>query len=72
MFTVTFWKDAAERALSSVAGAAVALLGAEGLGLLTADWASVGSVAGLAGVVSLLKALMARNVGDPESASLAK
>lgn len=54
MFTLTFWKDAFERAVKTVAQAAVAVLAANATGLLDVDWLQIASVAGLAGLVSIL------------------
>lgn len=54
MFTLAFWKAAAERGIKTLAQSAAALLVGDGLGLLTVDWVSVGSVAGLAAVISVL------------------
>lgn len=64
-----FWVDAAERAVKTVAQSAVALLGADASGLLTVDWGQVASVAGLAGVMSLLTSIASVNVGDKGTAS---
>ncbi len=69
IWTRTFWKDAAERAISTAAQSAVAVLGVAGLGLLDVDWKDTASVAGLAGLLAVLKALAATYVGDG-SASL--
>ncbi len=75
MFTALFWRDAAERALSTAAQAALALLLVDGgsvyVGLLDVDWAGGASVVGSAALASLLKSLIASRVGDPGSASLA-
>lgn len=54
LFTLLFWRVALERVLKTVAQAAGALLVANGTGLLETDWASALSVAGMAGVISLL------------------
>lgn len=59
-----FWVDTFDRALSTVAQAAVATLTAGVTGLLEADWVTVGSVAGLAGVVSVLSSVAFRGGGD--------
>lgn len=66
----TYLKDLAERVLASfVAGAVAAALAAGPLGLLHATaWQSV-AVGGLTAVVSLLKGIAARAVGDKHSAS---
>lgn len=69
IWTRAFWTDTAERAISTTAQAAVAILSADGLGIVTVDWAQVGSVAGLAGMLAVLKALAASRTGDG-SASL--
>lgn len=70
MWTRTFWRDAAERAVATAAEAALALVAADGMGVLEVDWAHVGSVSGLAAVAAVLKALVASRTGDPSSASL--
>lgn len=73
MFTVLFWKDAGERAISTAAQVLVALWGADTLfNILTIDVGdALGIAAGAAGL-SLLKSLAATRKGDPESASLTK
>lgn len=63
-----FWGDAIERAVSAGAASALATFGAGGLGLLDADWALAGSLAGMAAAVSLLKSIVAGAGGDPETA----
>lgn len=52
-----FWKAAAERAVKTVAQSAVALIAANATGLLDIDWVQLGSVAGLAGLVSILTSI---------------
>lgn len=64
MFTRTFWKDAAERVVASAAGGALTVIGVGAFGVLDADWRTIASVALGTGVVSLLKALVASQVGD--------
>jgi hypothetical protein len=59
MFTLAFWKAAFERIVASIAGAALAVIGADAFGVLQADWQGIASVALGAGVVALLKALAA-------------
>lgn len=68
IWTGAFWMDAGERVIGAASGAALAVLTADGLGLLDVDWAAVGGVAGLAAVVSLLKSLVAGTTGDPTTA----
>jgi glyoxylate carboligase len=64
IFDRTFWVQTAERSLKTVAQAAAALLVGNGVGLLDADWISVMSVAGMAGVVSVLTSIGSGYVGD--------
>lgn len=69
MFTWTFWKQAAERSLSTAAQAVLASWGVDLLGVLEVDWAATGSFAGLAFLAAVLKAVVASQVNDPESPS---
>ena len=55
-----FWTDVFDRAVATVAQAAVATLTAGVTGLVDVDWVSVGSVAGLAGAVSVLTSIAFR------------
>ncbi|GAA4924640.1 hypothetical protein HD597_011322 [Nonomuraea thailandensis] len=68
IWTGVFWVDAGERLIGAGAGSALALLSADGLGLLDVKWETVGSVAGLAALLSLLKSLVAGTTGDPGTA----
>lgn len=63
----SFWADTAVRAIKTFAQAAVALLGANSIGLLDVDWVNLVSVAGLAAVASLLTSVAsADTVGATE------
>lgn len=55
-----FWVDTFDRAVSTVAQAAVAVLTANVTGLLDVDWVQIASVAGLAGAVSVLTSVAFR------------
>ena len=70
LYSLVFWRDAAERAISTAAQSAIALLGVDGLGLLDVDWQVTASAAGLAALLSVLKSVAASTTGDG-SASLA-
>lgn len=70
MFSKTFLKAAAERACKTFAQAAIALLGVNGLGLVDVDWTAVGSVAGLAALVSLLTSVISSPFGPVGSPSV--
>lgn len=61
----TFWLGAAERAVKTLAQAAVAAIGTAAL-LSEVNWAVVGSTAALAALLSVLTAL-----GDPKATDIA-
>ena len=67
LFTLAFWKDTAERVVSSAAGGALASIPIAG----DVDFKSLLTGAGVTALVSLLKALVASQVHpEQESASL--
>jgi len=72
MYTITFWKDAAERAIRTAAQALLALWATDISGVLEVDWTQAGSVAALAAVTSVLMSVAATGRGNPESASSVK
>lgn len=61
-----FWVDTFDRAVSTVAQAGVAVLTANVTGLLDVDWIQMGSVAGLAGAVSVLTSVAFRGKESTE------
>src|SRR5690242_10106395 len=64
MLTLAFWRATLERVISSIAGGALAALGSDALGVFDVDFGKVASVALLAGLVSLLKALIVGKATD--------
>jgi hypothetical protein len=72
MFTITFWKDAAERAIRTAAQALLALWATDVSGVLEVDWVQAGSVAALAALTSILMSIVATGVGDKDSAAFDK
>jgi len=54
IFTKTFWAYAGERAIKTVAQAAIAVLGTGATGILAIDWQGVVSVSLMAGLISVL------------------
>lgn len=54
MFSLEFWSYAGERAIKTIAQAALAFLGSGSIGLFTIDWAGLASVSLGAGLLSLL------------------
>jgi hypothetical protein len=53
-FSLEFWSYAGERAIKTVAQAAIAFIGSGSVGLFTMDWAGLASVSLGAGFLSLL------------------
>jgi len=60
MFTTTFWSYAGERAIKTVAQAALAFLGTGTVGLFTIDWTSLASVSLGAGLLSILTSIVTK------------
>lgn len=71
MFTKTFWKDTAERAVKTFAQSMAAVLTAGVTGVLDVDWMNALSVSLLATLVSVLTSIGSGYVGD-DSASVVK
>jgi len=62
MWSKDFWVSLTERALSTGAQAAIAAITAAGTGLIDTDWTGIGSIVGMAIVLSVLKSLGANAV----------
>jgi len=60
MFTREFWSYAGERAIKTVAQAALAFLGTGTVGLFTIDWTSLASVSLGAGLLSILTSIVTK------------
>lgn len=58
MFTTSFWKDTFSRAVATAAEAALALIATSTL-IESVSWQAVGSTAGLAFIVTVLKCIAA-------------
>ena len=69
IWTAAFWRATAERVIATIVGALVAVLTADGFDLLKVDWTGVLVTIGTAGLVSLLKAVLA-NVATKNGPSL--
>lgn len=73
MYTTSFWKDTFERVLGTVAAVLIPILVASQSDLFSLDWKAAVSLAVSAAAVTILKSLVAANVGGTVSpASLAK
>ena len=68
----TFVKDLVERAVASAAGGVLSVTGLDLVNVLSLDWKAAFGIGAGAALVSVLKGLVARRVGDPESASLTR
>jgi len=68
--TRTFWADAIERSVKTIAQAMIAQLGAGAFGLLDVNYVTLLSVSGLAGLISLLTSIASSSTGNSNSASL--
>ena len=69
MYTVTFWKDALERAAKTAAQVVVGFFVA-GISLFDVDWGNAWSVAAAAAVLSLLTSFVSAPVSEKGTASL--
>ncbi len=70
MFTLTWLKDAAERALKSAAQSALLIIGGNQLDVLHADWKVMLGAAGGGFVLSVLTSVISAGVGNSGTASL--
>jgi len=62
IMTADFWKSTGEVAIKAAAAAALGVIGADQfLTAMSVDWVQVGGVALLAGIVSILTAIVAPN-----------
>lgn len=59
IMTVAFWKSAGERAIKTAAQAAIAILGTDQfVSAMDVNWAEVGGIALLAGILSILTSIV--------------
>ena len=68
----SFWIDAAERTIRTIAQSLLALMGTDALGIVGLDWMQMGSVAIGAGLMSLLTSIVATGIGDKGTAELVR
>lgn len=64
LFTKAFGIYSLERAIKTAAQTAIATIGAGQIGLVDVDWASVGSITGLAAILSFLTSVSSFNEKD--------
>lgn len=72
LFTLTFWKDCAERAIKSAAQAVGLVLvgGSSVVNVLTLDWTVVGGAALTGGLLSLVTSIGSAGFANKGTASL--
>lgn len=70
IWSASFWKQAAERAVKTAAQAGAAFFVVGSTGVADVDWATVGGVAGAAAVASVLTSLASAPFGPADSPSL--
>ena len=70
MFTTSFWKSAAERAIKTVAQALIAVLAATTFDWFSADWQAIAGTAATAGVLSLLSSIASAGIADKGTPSI--
>lgn len=70
MFTTSFWKSAAERAIKTVAQALIAVLAATTFDWYTADIKAIAGTAATAGVLSLLSSIASAGIADKGTPSI--
>jgi len=66
MISTRFWREAFERAVKSAAQSVLLVIGAEQLDALSADWATLGSFALGAAVLSLLTSIASKPFGGDD------
>lgn len=70
MFTRTYLKQLAERAIKAAVAALAAFLTADGFNLLDADWRTLASLVGTAVLTSIAMSILSAPVGPTASPSL--
>lgn len=63
MWSQAFWRGALERALKTALQALLLVAGADGLGLLTADWKQTGAAIAAAALLSLVTSVVSSPFG---------
>ncbi|CAA0134553.1 Uncharacterised protein [Mycolicibacterium vanbaalenii] len=72
IYSLTFWRDATERALKSAAQAAVLALGGDAINVWTVDWQTVSGLTAGGAALSLLTSVASAGLANRGTASLSK
>jgi hypothetical protein len=70
VFSSTFWKAAAERAVKTFAQASLALITGDGIGVLDVNWGDIASIGALAALASVLTSVVSAPFGPSGSPSV--
>lgn len=70
IWTIGFWRGAAERALKTAAQTAVAFFVVGETGVADVDWATIGGISLVAAIVSVLTSLASAPFGPENTPSL--
>lgn len=70
MFTASFWKSAAERAVKTVAQALIAVVAGQSFNWFSADWQAIVGVGLTAGVLSILTSIASDGIGPKGTPSV--
>jgi hypothetical protein len=69
MWSLSFWKQTAERAVKTAAQVALSFFVVGQTGILEVDWQQFASVTVLAALASVLTSIVSSGVNDPENPS---
>lgn len=72
IYSVSFWKDAGERAAKSAAQAGLLVLGGDAINVITLDWLTLGGAFGGGALLSLLTSVASAGIANRGTASLTK
>jgi Putative lactococcus lactis phage r1t holin len=59
----TYWLKVLDRSVRTVAQSALSLIGADQVGWLSLDWAAIGKISAVAGLLSVLMSMMTGGIG---------
>ena len=72
MWSLSFWKQTAERAVRTAAQVALSFWVVGETGILDVDWQQFASVVGLAALASVAMSLVGSGLNDPETPSFVR
>ena len=70
MWTRTFWRRTAERAVKSAAQGWILAIGTDQFGWVSLDWAKIAAVGGILALLSVLTSIVSAPIGDGEDPSV--